>query len=382
MNVLIVIKAIGDVAGAINNIYLFAKNVQEFFAEPTDVNRERYSLTYLELMRARSDLLLACGQILTAIVALEERIFREVLSDKLGDIDQALQDLENWQRNESEVLKSLALDRSAGAVADMLQYAVNGVYPRPAMVFAFAEILTGRLAILKEADPEFCKSPRARQPLEDGVAVIRAAANEIEAAVRRENVINESRSESKKLNEEGIWDYYVTAVISYSNLSRTVSYSETVGPFERGDEGFREGVLRARAAAQAAENRGLLDDWERARIPTLRSFAVTLDESIRLCELEMLSQALPYPIGRVARARFILARREMTLSQSAQVVFAGVGFPSAEESRSLDISKLGEHLLQRRPTDDEARVLADVANVFGHGSLMQLLINHADSTIK
>ena len=131
---LVFLKAIGDAAGAINSLYEFGKNVQEYYTRPTDENRERYEWTYYLLVQARVQLSTASGKILSAMSTLDSRIFQEVLSDKLGDVDQAMQDLDNWRRTQSEVLKGAALDHSAGALADMLQYNRTNLYPRPSVV--------------------------------------------------------------------------------------------------------------------------------------------------------------------------------------------------------------------------------------------------------
>lgn len=154
MQALIVLKAIGDALGAINNIYQFVKNVQEFFGNPTDENRQRYLATLAVIMQVRDTILQASAEILSAIQALDERLFRQAISERLGDADTALQDLDAWKRTGNDVLRALALDRSASAVATMLQYVSNNVYPAVALIFPFVEILTSRMAILAEARPD------------------------------------------------------------------------------------------------------------------------------------------------------------------------------------------------------------------------------------
>lgn len=373
------LKAVGDIAGAINNIYQFGKNVQEFFADPTDENRQRYETTYWQLIGTRRELAAASGEILIAIANLDRRIFQEVLSDKLGDIDQALQDLDNWRRTHSEVLQGAALDRSAGAVADMLEYNRSGLYPRPAVVFPFIEVLTGRLAILKEADPGFCKSSMARRPIEEGIALIRSAASEIEAVLRDRTDIQVRRFIRKQRDDDPL----IGAVVSYHNLSGTVLYRETIEPsFGIVDPAFDVAVQRAVAAAEPSRARGFMEDLQQTQVPNLRSQATTLEESLRLCELEMLTQAFPQPISSIERARFILERQGKTLGQSVAVVFGGLRPDRVEDSATLDVAAVSEQLLSRRPTKQEGKVLTDVAQLFGYGSALQLLIDHPDSAIE
>jgi hypothetical protein len=260
----------------------------------------------------------------------------------------------------------------------MLQYAQSGIYPRPAVVFPFIGMLNARLVILKEADPGFCKSPTARRPIEEGIALIRSAAGEIEALLRLHTDVQVQRFIRKQRDDDPL----VGAVISYSNLSGTVSYRATVGPFELVSPELEEAIQRARAAAEAARTRGLMEDLQRTEVPNLRNQAATIEESLRLCELEMLSQALPYPISSIERARFMLERQEKTLSQSVGVLFGGLTSHPVDDSAALDVQAISEQLLNRRPTKQEAKVLSDVVQLFGYGSALQLLINHPDAAIE
>jgi hypothetical protein len=374
VNILVIIKAIGDVVGAVKSIYDFVKFVQEFFSEPTDVNRDRYLSTYARLLSTRNELFQLSGSILSAIQALEVRIFREVLADKLGDSDQAMQDLDAWHRNTSDALRGLALDRSAGAVADMLQYVRGGVYPRPAMVFALGQVLSVRLIVLRELDPGFCTSKQARQPVEDGIAVIRDAAAEIDGAVFRGNAIVVQRFVRKQRDDDPL----IGATVTYSNVSGTASFERTVGPFGILDPALEAGIEQAREAAESVRQRGLAEDRERAQVPALREMAAKLEESLRLCEFDAVSQTLQLPLAGLARARFVMLRQDRTLSESLQAVLSdAVG--ATDEGRSLDVARAGRQLLTRPPTEEELAAFGHVADSLGTAMLAKLLLNHPDS---
>jgi hypothetical protein len=97
MQALIVLKAIGDALGAINNIYQFVKNVQEFFGNPTDENRQRYLAALAAIMQVRGTILQASAEILFAIQALDERLFRQAISE--GSVARRLQPSQGFIRN-------------------------------------------------------------------------------------------------------------------------------------------------------------------------------------------------------------------------------------------------------------------------------------------
>jgi len=82
------------------------------------------------------------------------------------------------------------------------------------------------------------------------------------------------------------------------------------------------------------------------------------------------------------RARFIRERQEKPLIQSVAVLFSRLSAGPVDDSAALDVPAVSEQLLSRRPTKQEAKVLTEVAQLFGYGSLLQLLLSHPDSTIE
>ncbi|GAA5022904.1 hypothetical protein [Streptomyces siamensis] len=145
------------------------KNIEELSQDPSDPARDRLLSTYAQLMESRRATLAASANIVKEVRALNERIFRSTLADKLDDADQAVQGLENWRRSDSAVSRDLALDSSAGALSDMLQLESTGAYPPLALALGHIQILGARLAVLSEADPGFGKSSVARRPIQAGI---------------------------------------------------------------------------------------------------------------------------------------------------------------------------------------------------------------------
>ena len=145
MNILAIVAAIKEVLGLIKAVYDVSQIVVGFFENPDDVNRQRYESVMEEIIRSRSQLLGASASILGAIVQLDQTIFREHMADKLGDVDQAEIALDNFRRTGEVGQRVAALDSSAGALADVLEYDSNKVYPVEAMVFHLSQILLRRI---------------------------------------------------------------------------------------------------------------------------------------------------------------------------------------------------------------------------------------------
>jgi hypothetical protein len=170
--------------------------------------------------------------------------------------------------------------------------------------------------------------------------------------------------------------------VTYSDISGAVSFKETVGPFEILDPALEAGIQQARTAAEAARNRGLAEDLERAQVPALRDMATRLEESLRLCELDAVATALELTFSGLTRARFAMLRQERTLSESLQAVLSSETVDSVDAGRSLDITRAGERLLGRPPTQEEADVFGHVARALGSATLVRLLVDHPDSVFR
>ncbi|CUR57316.1 hypothetical protein NOCA240049 [metagenome] len=343
MTVWAVLEAIGTIVAVINGLYQFGKNVEEFSGNPTDVNRQRYLSTYAAVLQSRNQILAAQTSILAAISDLDARIFRQVMADTLGDSDTAVQNLNEWHRSGSDASRALALDRSAGAVADMLRYV--DVYPRPSIVFAHVEILTCRLAVLCEVDKQFAQSATTRAPLQAGIGLIRDAANEIESAVRRANTVRvfERRTSRPDPDDPGSTIYFVSAEVSYRNLIHTVSYTRSIGPYELGDDAYAQELRAARADAEAARHWGTVADIAHARVPELRQTAATLESIVRRSELQTLSSELDYSPTVVEDALYVQRRQELGVAEAARALVSGsTALADARPQLAVAIGQLAE----------------------------------------
>jgi hypothetical protein len=114
--ILAVIGAIGQVLSAINGVYSFVKNADEFLNGRSDWDQVRAVIS--SQISIRNQVLQVSGQILDAVANLDRRIFLENVADKLGDSDQAVLALDTWKRTGDLDQRAIALNESAGALAD------------------------------------------------------------------------------------------------------------------------------------------------------------------------------------------------------------------------------------------------------------------------
>jgi hypothetical protein len=216
----------------------------------------------------------------------------------------------------------------------------------------------------------------ARQPVEDGIALIRHAASEIEAVLERQTAIEVDRNIRRQRDEDPL----VSAIVRYANVSGTVRFREAVGPFALLDPEFDAAVERARAAAEPFRARGFAEDLARTPVPGLRASATALEDALRSCELSLLSEILGREISPVERARFGLVRTSETLPESVEAVFG-----DELRVRVIDAEPIGRGtlvlLLNRPATEAEAAALAEVVRLFGVVAALRLLIWHRDSAV-
>jgi hypothetical protein len=190
--ILAVIEAIGKVASAIKGIYDFVKFADDLISGRSDWDQAR-AIIATQVVNHKQ-ILQVSAEILDAIAQLDRRIFLERISDKLGNTDQAILALDTWKRNGDANQRAIALNESAGALSDVLRYSTNSVYPNESLVFPLIEILFMRLVILKEADPDFVRSPIGRQPILDAVQLLDSTADNIESSIRNANAIDAGSS--------------------------------------------------------------------------------------------------------------------------------------------------------------------------------------------
>lgn len=366
---LAVFKAIGDVAGAVNNIYEFVKNAQEFFADESESNRDRYLKTYAAIIDTRQAVLDASAHILTAVGALDERIFKSTIADKLGDADAAMQAIDSWRRSGSDAQREIALDRSAGATADLLQLAATGVYPVTSLVFSHVQVLSTRLVILAEADPHFARSQVARQPVADGIALIRSCATQLRQGITEANrITTRTWTTSGPFPPHGgprpVRHFFR---ISYSNVSGTSSFVNQYGPQE--DEPIEtDGPL---AAAEAARAKGLADDTAAARLAELDDAADRFERMLLQSELRLLTDAVGHTATALEAARYRQARRENGIARAVSQVLPGWDDPADD----VDADTAIDVLTGGRTTPGDADLYAKVAQRFGVSSAVQLWLS-------
>ena len=228
IDILAVLGAIGTVLSAINGIYSFVKNADEFLSGRSDWDAVRAVIS--SQITIRNQILQVSGQILDAVAQLDRRIFLEHMADKLGDSDQAVLALDTWKRTGDLNQRAIALNESAGALSDVLRYSNNSVYPNESLAFPMVEVLFKRLVVLKEADPQFALSAIARQPVEDAVEFLRSTADSMSSAIEDANAIRDRSSIGTRVvtlpRSEGGGRMTVLVLhldVSYRNLDGSVT---------------------------------------------------------------------------------------------------------------------------------------------------------------
>ena len=391
MNILAIVAAIKEVLGLVKAVYDVSQIVVGFFENPDDVNRQRYESVMEEIIRSRSQLLGASASILGAIVQLDQTIFREHMADKLGDVDQAEIALDNFRRTGEVGQRVAALDSSAGALADVLEYDSNKVYPVEAMVFHLSQILLRRMIILREADPGFCTSSVAAAPINQSISIIRAAANQIEGAILSVNTVKEKGGTTRKViiipaSEGGGREVIFISWfdINYSNVSGTVVFSGSTRTEEGPeDPNFLQSIQQLQNQANAAHQRGLADDLANAAIVEMRGIADQAELALRNCEAQGLGRLV---FGRklnfVERARYGDIRRENSPRLSILKLAESSSMQSERSAIAIDsVSKLATGLLKRPLSNEEENALNALGKAFGQRQVAIAVLNHPDCAL-
>lgn len=370
--------AIGAIFGVINGLYTFSKNVEDYSMEPTEANHSRTIAIYTELIFMRIDLIRSAEDIAKSIRSLAAHIdmvlFMQFLADKLGDSDAAVQDLDAWRRTGSDGSKALALDRSAGALADTLRYANQGELfdVRPALVYAHAEILAVRCAILAEVDPTFARSSVVRIQMENGIVLIREAMDLLQREIESQRASEWVTEYKVKDRESGDWLYFNTWHIAFHNATGTAGHKEDLGPYERGDIPEAE-MKAARDRTAILRRKGMAEDAKAARIQEMRDFAKSIEQCIAHSEMAQLERILVQPMGRVERARYGMLRQSGGPEVALRAIFAPNRPAEEADVKLISVEHLCEILLNRQGTDSEAEVLKVLLERFGAAVILPML---------
>jgi hypothetical protein len=376
--ILAVIEAIGKVASAIKGIYDFVKFADDLISGRSDWDQAR-AIIATQVVNHKQ-ILQVSAEILDAIAQLDRRIFLERISDKLGNTDQAILALDTWKRNGDANQRAIALNESAGALSDVLRYSTNSVYPNESLVFPLIEILFMRLVILKEADPDFVRSPIGRQPILDAVQLLDSTADNIESSIRNANAIRDASSVTTRVSvrppSQG-GDREVVKVlrldVSYRNLDGSVTF-ERRGEFEPEDGVFNDIINRAKADAASVQQRGLAADLERARVTVLRDAARTAERSLLVAEARWVGyRVLKRELTEIETAYFVATRPRASFDEVTAYFFERDEF-DRESLRSL-ITELSRREIDRHTEES----LLTVADKFGNGALVRLLLQGATS---
>ncbi|WP_435228405.1 hypothetical protein [Streptomyces sp. Tue6028] len=360
-------KAIGEVLGTVNTIYQFVKNIEELSQDPSDPARSRFLSTYAQLMESRRATLAASANVVKEVRTLDERIFRSTLADKLGDADQAVQDLENWRRSDSAVSRDLALDSSAGALSDMLQLESSGAYPPLALVLGHIQILGARLAVLSEADPGFGKSSVARRPIQAGIDFIRACVTEIEQEILAANEIEviERVTQGPRPSRQGPRPQFHWVRISYANISGTSSFDTEVGPQEETSPDISTALQRA----ESARVKGMADDRTGSRIKDFNETADRFERMLHAAELRIVEDVVGLPVSRIERARYTALRSNHDVVDSLDSLLQNSG-----QADTISFKTAAQALGRTESIDEDERLLRDVMQRFGRKAFLRLVV--------
>jgi hypothetical protein len=375
------IEAVGKVISTVKSIVDFAKHAEDFFNGIDDWDRMRFFLTVR--MTTHGEMLQIAGDILDAVAQLDRRIFLERIADKLGDSDQAVLAFDTWKRTGDANQKAVALNDSAGALADILRYSDNNVYPRESLVYPLIEILVIRLVILKEGDPDFVRSSIGRRPIEDSVSLLRSTADGLEIAIQQANVIQDDSAIGTRVKvrppEEGggrVTIQVLRLSISYRNVDRSVSFDKH-GEFEPEDGDLNAILAQARADAAAARQRGVARDLEVARITELRETADIAERSLRVAEARWVTSKFLKREPTTIETSYFVARRQRASFEEVALTLEGY--------MSLDRESLGA--LATEVTDREIDPKAEeslwnVAQTFGNRAVLRLFLADGSSSDK
>jgi hypothetical protein len=376
--ILAVIEAIGKVVNAIKGIYDFIKFADDLINGRSEWDQARLIIS--SQIVNRNQILQVSAEILDAIAQLDRRIFLERISDKLGNTDQAMLALDTWKRNGNANQSAIALNESVGALSDLLRYSTNSVYPNESLVFPLIEILFMRLIVLKEADPDFVRSPISRRPILDAVQLLDSTADNIESSIHNANAIRDASEVTTRVSirpPSQVGGREVVRVlrldVSYRNLDGSVRF-ERRGEFEPEDGNFNDIINRAKADASSVQRTGIAADLERARVMMLRDAARTAEKSLLVAEARWVSHRfLKREPTEIEIAYFVSTRPRASFDEVAADFFER-NESDRESLRSL-ITELSRGEIDRQTEES----LLTVADKFGKGAVVRLLLGGATS---
>jgi hypothetical protein len=368
-----VIEAIVKVAGWIKGIYDFVKFADDFLNGRNEWDQVRAVIS--AQIVSRNQILQVSAEILDAVAQLDRRLFLANIADQLGDSDQAVLAFDTWKRTDSADQKAIALNESADALADILRYSTQNVYPNESLVFPLIEILMVRLVILKEADPDFVRSSIGRQPILEAAQIINSTTDNIERAIREANEIRDGSAITTRVTvrpqDEGGGREVVQVLrldVSYRNLDGSVAF-ERRGEFEPEDGDFNDIINQAKADAAAAQQRGLAADLERARVTVLREAANTAERSLLIAEARWVAtRFFNREPTEVEIAYFVATRLRASFDEVAASFF---------ESAELDpdtLWNLATELSGQQIEGETEESLRHVAGVFGRRAVLGMLL--------
>ena len=375
--VLAVIDAVGKVLSAINGIYEFVKNAEEFFSGRSDWDQVRAVISSQIVIR--DQILQVSADILDAVrggfAQLDRRIFLERIADKLGDSDQAVLAFDTWKRTGDANQSAIALNESAGALSDVLRYSSNNVYPNESLAFPLIEIVVVRLLILKEADPDFVRSSISRQPILDVVELLNSTADALEAAIREANEIRDQSTIITQVRtrpqDEGGGREVVQVLnlnVSYRNLDASVTF-ERRGEFEPEDGRPSDIINQAKADAAAARQRGLASDLARARLTVIRDAANIAERCLLVAEASWVgTKFLKRELTELETAVFVAKRQRDDFELVAASFFEDTEF-DRDSLRSVATDVSGRRL---DPETEES--LWNMAEAFGKTAVLNMLL--------
>lgn len=383
-----VLKIIGTVISIISGLVELYQKADEYFDNPDEANRSHYESQLAEIVRNRQVILDACASIYQAITQLSNTMFRQVIADKLGDADQAQQALDNWRRPPQSIgQRDMALNESAGALADLLQYWRNGVYPSISLAVPLMEVLLVRLWILKQADPSFITSGVARQPIEESAQMLRDTANDLEARVLAANQVKEIvarrmivRIDPETGDRERI--RITTVTVSYRNVTGTAAYHRSITFEEWEYVEAEEAIAGFHAEASAVRSGGLAEDIRQAQIENFRSAANKAERLLRGDEMRVMERIVGRKLSLIERAEFLTLRETCDLRGSiVGVVDKYIPEDGPRGSQSDDMTTTSGELLSRSLTNDEMQVLTALAQTFGSTAALRVLLYHPDNVV-
>jgi hypothetical protein len=315
-----------EIASTALKVISIVLEVAKIIQKLSDDSKSEFDQQMAELQLIRTSVDRFGHTILQAINAARVEAETFEMNRIRASAERALDALQRARKNPGAV--EFALDASADAVQEMTGVA-QFKERRFDVAGQFMYIVSVRLQVWRELEPDFCLVPRSRAFITEWVAILRQYADYFETDIRNRNpqyrVTVDEEYDPERKPPRVIYGYQY----DYTNLTGTYSFSRF---YKKGSSG--------RGDAENARRVGADMDVEALGVNKMRQTASAWESLLNICMLEMLTkQVLQRPLTATETGMLMLSKSSITPPDTQPILSA---LMQTREFRTTFVEPLGD----------------------------------------